>query len=358
MIISPRWTFLFLLCALAFSRTLEAQEIIAQERFSGSLFSIDPKTGESTFIATPPLGGGKLWNCLAYDSQGTLYAANGDWAYGWDIYEIDPDTAQTVFVTYVAINGFSSMAFDDNDTLYFINDRDAPLIVSPADLHTLDLATGIHTLIGDTGLGISMNALDFHDGVLYAHPSSIGLTTIDTNTGLGTDLEPSHPGIIGGWTVGFSFDNQGALYFLTDFLWLMDPETTTSSIVDWVPPFPLWGECVFREGPTPNFSLTLSGFAGSPMTVKIAGATPFGQVAIVAARGSGGPTTIPAGFPCAGVELDLNSTMRLLGVGTANVDGYVEVGPDLMPAGAVGNLRVQAIDLSSCETTNKVIVTY
>ena len=295
---------------------------------------------------------------MAFDSQGVLYTTNGDDIVGWDIFTIDPDTAQTILVTHVNINSISCMAFDSNNTLFFISKRDYPLSFSKFDFYSLDLATGIPTFLGYTGIeGMNMITMDFNDDVLYVYPYSLGLSTMDTNTGLVTELNPTHDGITSSLTGALCFDDLGTLYYLDDFLWLMDPESATSSIVDWVPPFPLWGECVFREGPTPNFSLTLSGFSGSPMKIKIAGATPFGQVAILAANGSGGPTTIPAGLPCAGVDLHLNSGLRLLGIGTADQDGYVTLGPDMMHAGARGNLRIQAVDLSSCDVTNKVIVT-
>ena len=344
--------------------TLDAQEILAQDIFSGSLYSVDPKTGENTYIATPPSAAGNYWGPLAMDSQGLLYAANGDSSYGTDVYIIDSNTAQTTWVAYVAINGFSCMAFDDNDTLYFMNKRWAPLAQSPWDLHTLDLATGIHTLIGDTGTGTGndMIAMDFHDGALFVHPihfsSSLGLSTVDISTGLVTDINPSFSGIPPGGIAAFCFDDQGTLYYLDSFLWTMDPESTTASLVDWVSPFQWWGECVFLEGPTPNFSLTLSGFTGGPMKVKLAGATPFGQVAILSALGPGGPTTIPAGFPCAGVELALNPNIRLLGIGTADQDGYLELGPDPMPAAALHSLRIQAVDMTSCAVTNRTIVSF
>ena len=348
---------LLFLLTFALGPTLDAQEILVQEGFSGSLYSVDPKTGESRYIATPPLGAGNFWNALAFDSQGKLYAGNGDDGYGWDIYEIDPDTAQTTFLTYVQTAGLNCMAFDANDTLYFINDIGGAL-VGPQELHTLDLATGISTLIGDTGYTEGMVSLDFHDGILYAYPFGIGLVTIDTNTGVATDINPSYGGIITSWTQSMCFDEQGALYYLDAYLWTIDTETTAGHLVDKVPPYLLWGECEFREGPTPNFSLTLSGFANNPMKIKIAGATPFGQVAIAAAYGPGGPTTIPAGFPCAGLDLALNSNLRLLGIGIADQDGYLELGPDPMPAAALQQLRIQAVDLSSCDTSNKAIVSF
>ena len=350
-------TLTFLL-AFALGPLLNAQEILVQEAFSGSLYSINPRTGESTYIGTPLPGSGLGWNALAFDSQGKLYAANGDSGYGWDIYEMDPDTAQTVFITHVVMNGFHCMAFDDTDTLFFINSRFGALGVSPMDLHTLDLATGIPTLVGYTGLDMNMVSLDFHDGVLYAYPFGIGLVTIDTNTGVATDINPSYGGIITSFTQSMCFDEQGALYYLDAYLWTIDTETTAGHLVDKVPPYLLWGECEFREGPTPNFSLTLSGFANNPMKIKIAGATPFGQVAIAAAYGPGGPTTIPAGFPCAGLDLALNSNLRLLGIGIADQDGYLELGPDPMPAAALQQLRIQAVDLSSCDTSNKAIVSF
>lgn len=88
--------------------------------------------------------------------------------------------------------------------------------------------------------------------------------------------------------------------------------------------------------------------------IKCAGATPLGQIGFAVAGGPGGPTSIPPGFSCSGVEMDLNTNMRPIGVTTADLNGEAEFGPANIPSGAVGLLHVQAVELSTCRTSNQV----
>lgn len=77
-------------------------------------------------------------------------------------------------------------------------------------------------------------------------------------------------------------------------------------------------------------------------------------MAFAIAGGNGGPTNISPGYLCSGVAMDLKANMRPIGSTTADINGEAEFGPAFIPAGAVGLLHVQAIDLSTCKTSNQV----
>lgn len=294
---------------------------------------------------------------MAMDSQGRLYGAYGRHFAPYAIYEIDPQTGQATFVVQTNFIGIRAMAFDSADVLYISNERDAPFGLSPTDLHTLDLGTGATTLIGEIGGVFTLHTMEFSGGQLWGYVLDDGLIQIDFATARPSDI---NPGFWGPWngTSSMCFDSEGALYFVDTYLWMLDTQTGVASLVNPLSLFGYWADAVFVEGPTPTFSLWLAGTTGGPMGIKVSGATPNGQVAVAWSSGGGGPTPIPSGFPCAGTELDLNANMQLLGTITADGQGKGVIGPQLVPASAIGRIRVQAIDLTTCTTSNRVIVAY
>lgn len=316
---------------------------------------MDPNTGIHTFIGDTG-NHTYFWGPMAQDSQGRLFAATGnDWV-GYSIYEISPQTGFATFVVQTNLFGIGCMAFGPGDVLYIGNDPTFPLAGGIYDLYTLNLGSGLETLLGSTGV-TNMLAMEFDQSMLYGYPYDFGLVTIDTNSGLATDVNPSYRGPNGS-TVSMCFNDDGSLYYIDQALWMLDAETGVASAVAWVSPFGYWASAVFVEGPTSHFSLWLSGTSGGQVGVKIAGATPGGQVGFAWAKGAGGPTPIPAGFPCAGLMMNLNNTMSLLGVTTADASGKAMLGPQFVPSSAVGTIRVQAVDLSTCTVSNKVILAY
>jgi len=95
--------------------------------------------------------------------------------------------------------------------------------------------------------------------------------------------------------------------------------------------------------------LELSGECPGQITVQVSNCTPNGSVAIV--RGSGeGTTTIPDGMPCGGVVLDVKGASVVIVV-TADDNGVVVV-VGVVPLGACANIKVQAIDLETCNKSN------
>ncbi len=349
----------FLLTGFLFALVLAkapAQEIKILD-LGGNLYSIDIKNAEMQLIGSTGLQT-NIWNAMAMDSQGKMYAAYGNFFTPYEIYEIDPDTGLATFVVQTNFIGIRGMAFGPGDVLYLTNERDAPLSLSPVDLHTLDLATGSDTLIGETGSN-QVHCLDFHGGELFGYALFEGLIKIDTATGISTDVNPnsSEPPTL---TVSFCFSDSGALIYVDTFLWMIDPLTGTFSYID-ITQFPnLWAEAEFIEGPNDPFALWLGGETDGPMTVHLSGASPNANIAIAWERGGGvaGPTAIPAGLPCAGTLVDLTSGMQLLTVLTTNASGEASTPPQFVPAGARRTVHLQAIDLSTCETSNRILIAY
>jgi len=346
--------FFLVLLAIGATRGAGAQEILVLGG-NGDLQTINPSTGQATYIGSTGFHT-YFWSAFAQDSQGRLFGATGDDLVGFSIYEIDPQTGQGVFVVQTNLHWLVCMAFGPGDILYVGEDRFPALSGSPCDLYTLDLSTGASSFVGDTGV-INMLAMDFNQGILYGYPYDLGLVTIDTNTGLATDVNSSFRGPNGS-TVSMCFDDEGTLYYIDQLLWMMDADTGTASVIDWISPFGFWTEAVFVEGVAPKLSLWLAGQSTGLVEVKVAGATPGDRVAIAWADGSGGPTSIPSGFPCAGTMMDLNSNMRLAAVTIADSEGKASVGPQFIPASAVGRIRIQAVEIGSCRVSNKVIISY
>ncbi|HEX9792463.1 MAG TPA: DNRLRE domain-containing protein [Planctomycetota bacterium] len=102
-----------------------------------------------------------------------------------------------------------------------------------------------------------------------------------------------------------------------------------------------------------GLSLSITGPCPGAITIDITGATPNRNVALVTATQLGA-FVIPGGFPCTGTTLGLGSqnlTLRI--TRTASAAGTINF-PATAPAAACGVLHVQAIDLTSCQTSNVV----
>lgn len=93
-----------------------------------------------------------------------------------------------------------------------------------------------------------------------------------------------------------------------------------------------------------------------PVSVALTGGPPNGQVALVYCLGPGGPITVPGGYPCAGVSLDLNASATLAGVVTLDASGAAVFGPASVPAAACNVVRVQALSLDDCQTSNVLVI--
>jgi len=350
--ILPSFTFLLI------SWGLLASPLLGQEIYvlggGGDLHSIDPNSGTLTFIG---LTGHHdyIWTGLTQDSQGVLYGSTGNWIVGFSIYELDPSTGQGTYVNHTGLTGVACIAMGPNDELFLAHDPLFPSIGGVFDLYTFDLATGNKSLVGSTGVE-ALIAMDFNGPDLFAYNSIEHLVQINTSTGLAADVNPNFGGPLGA-TASLCFDDYGALYYVDHALWLMDRTSGIRHPIDWISGFGFWGEAVFREGTKPHFSLWLNGTTGHYMQAKMTGITPNGRAAVLWAKGEGGPTPIPSGLPCAGTMMDLNSNMQKLSIVTADANGEAVLGPGpkRVPSSARGLIWLQAVDLTTCETSNKVL---
>jgi len=329
-----------------------AQEILTLD-IGGDMYSLDINTGEPNFIGNPGLSP-HFWSAMAIDNQGRVFASYGRYFSAFEIYELNPNTGQATFVSQTPLFGISALAFDDNNQLFALNDRTAPASGSPMDFYQIDLQTGAATLVGDTGIRNSL-AMDYFDGSFWTFNQYNGLHKIDPITGIATDVNPQFRGPFGS-TISLCINDAGTIYYLDGVLWMIDKDTGTCSLVNIPSQSGLWAEAVFIEGPTPPKSLWLAGQTGGNAGIKATGLTPGGSVAFVWSEGPNSPTVIPAGFPCAGTEINLAPILRLAQIVTADAQGRAALGPFFLPAGAKQNVGIQAVDLSTCETTNRVIV--
>ncbi|HEX9792834.1 MAG TPA: hypothetical protein VGC54_02525 [Planctomycetota bacterium] len=103
--------------------------------------------------------------------------------------------------------------------------------------------------------------------------------------------------------------------------------------------------------PEPGLSLAVRGNCPD-LQFDVANASPNARVALVYAFGTGS-FAIPNGFPCAGTVLGLDRTVALGAMLNADGNGAVTFSKNV-PAGACGNVFLQALDLASCELSDVV----
>ncbi|NOG55232.1 MAG: hypothetical protein HND57_13065 [Planctomycetes bacterium] len=94
------------------------------------------------------------------------------------------------------------------------------------------------------------------------------------------------------------------------------------------------------------------GSCPGPMRFKVEDVTPGSRVAYLYAEGEGS-IVIPPEYPCAGLTLRLNRTVHLVGVAGADDLGKARLDVNV-PASACGRVYVQAVDLTTCDTSNVV----
>ncbi len=162
------------------------------------LICLDPATGQETSIVTLtfPLGGDvltalefvgpTLYGGMAEDDEGGLSS----------LVTIDVATGVVTLIGATGIaNPLGGLAMSAQGTMYAVTAGGAP-----GALYTIDLATGAATLVGPVmveGVTIGTTALEFGcDGVLYALPNPSELLAghllrLDPATGLATNLGDS-----------------------------------------------------------------------------------------------------------------------------------------------------------------------
>ncbi|MCH8227894.1 MAG: hypothetical protein IIC63_05725, partial [Proteobacteria bacterium] len=197
---------------LAFDR--KTNTLYGVDSFLDQLIIIDVITGAGTSVA--PLGPFVSIEGLAFDANtNTIYGADAKTGV---LFTIDPASGATAIVGQVVGSWASShrrivgLAFDPNTTtLYGSMDG----LFSDSELITIDLESGVHTVVGSFEFGVEMRDLAFDPqsqtlfGVGSTASSDNRFFTIDVATGIAqlTGATSTHA------IIGLAFDsNTGWLY--------------------------------------------------------------------------------------------------------------------------------------------------
>ncbi|MDA1260925.1 MAG: hypothetical protein O3A20_09930 [Planctomycetota bacterium] len=330
-------TTLSLLLLAALTAPAAAQDMIGVS-WLGSAYSIDSGTGVGSLLG--PVGYSGL-NSMAKDpATGKLYANSGS-----TIIEINPTTGVGSFAVNSGLGSPRGMAFLGG-TLYVVNDG------SPDSLYSVNLSTGAATLIGATGYN-GIQGLTSAGGMLYAWEIGygscvgVGLITLNTTTGIGTDVNAANGNQICD-VQALCTSPGGAIYAVQDSVYKVDTGSGLLTLVGAGGYTDLRGAEFTGSGS--SFVLTSTGPCPGLKTLVSANGTPNGLVAVLS--GGAGSFVKPNGV-CAGITIPLTGpTLRALinnnGAGAASFSFNA-------PAAACG-ASVAFVDVVSCTASNAVVL--
>ncbi len=345
---------LLILLALGQATPAAAQEIIGLDFYLGDIYSIDPKTGQVRLVGSTGLNQ-HLWHSMAKDSQGRIVAGYWDpnaTMSGTGLYEINIATAQANLLLQVSQLNIVGLAFGPGDILYALHSP-ATTGSPPYELYSIDLVSGAVTLIGSTGQS-GIQGLAYGQGALWGWQifPGLGLIRIDPITAQVTDVNPA----VGAWYWDLAqtlfFSDNGVLYGGFGSLFVIDTVTGVPTYVGYMQGAGFIAGMEFAPNQPPPLALGVMGVSGGMMGAFAAGATPSGDVAFFRAQGGGGPTPIPGGHPCAGFALDLNAGVSFISLARADAQGRAVIGPQFVPPQLPREVRLQALDLTTCRSTN------
>ncbi len=189
-------------CAALLLLALPAQATIIGIS-SSFVWRIDETTATDVLIdSSGPAG----LQAMARNSAGVLYAS-GIIAFN-NLWTVDPATGAHTMGVATPISSIRALAFNAADVLYAVNGN--PLNALPFQLYTVDVTSGVATLVGNLNANIS--GMTFNPtGTLYGWDTGgAGLVTINPATGAITDVNPA---IGGGFEVQtLAFSPGGVLY--------------------------------------------------------------------------------------------------------------------------------------------------
>lgn len=198
---------------------------LAVDTFSGGgVYLGDVVTGDAEQIG---VAGFSPLNSLARSPDGVFYssAQNGDLD---RLITIDPETGEGTFVTDLDFGtnqpGVRAMAFSPRGELFVTRSGISNL------LFRVDIYSGDVTLVGETtGVG-GIQGIDFSPtGTLYGFAINRGLVVIDPDTAETTIVDPSHDG---NWDIQtIAFGPDGRLYGMGHEIWLIDPQTGEDTLL-------------------------------------------------------------------------------------------------------------------------------
>ncbi|MBK8975442.1 MAG: hypothetical protein IPM29_05915 [Planctomycetes bacterium] len=275
-----------------------AQNDMIGVSWTGSVYGIDSTTGAGTLIGTTGLGTGA--NSMAIDGSGTVYIHQRSTG----LATVDPATGAATIVCRLTALDVRGLAYSPTGVLYAVVDGG-----SADSLFTIDVATCSASLVGATGL-VSLQGLTFLGNTLYGWDVSrsttqpgLGLVTIDTTTGVATDVNPT----VGGANHQFlTSDGAGNLLAGNNALYRIDVSTGVETLIGSGGYTDLRGAdrlagsgvtygvgCPTSTGAVP----TLFASATSPGTLNVQiGSGPAGAAAALAF--GAGRTAFPIGIGC------------------------------------------------------------
>jgi hypothetical protein len=156
--------------------------IYTAEQGGFGLWSVDPVTGQSTFVGSGP--GDALG--LGSTADGKLYGLSLTGANIFILYSINPQNGASSLIGETGLAYSTSLGtfvdFDLSvgaDQLYF---------AYSSNLYRLNTATGAATLVGEMGPDAQIGAMVFEDGLLYASADlpTFSVATLNTATAAAT----------------------------------------------------------------------------------------------------------------------------------------------------------------------------
>jgi hypothetical protein len=157
---------------------------------ASELLVVDPATGNYSFIQN--ITGASHISNISFHTNGKIYAVGEDDNGVNSLFIINCKTGVALLIGETGLPTIAGQAITDTsfkgDILWAYLNR--PGSVSD-QVGTIDIETGLFTLVGDSGINDIGNALSFDvdDTVLY-HAGKLNLSTIDETTGAATTVTP------------------------------------------------------------------------------------------------------------------------------------------------------------------------
>jgi hypothetical protein len=241
--------------------------------WEGGLYSVDPATGATTFVADTGVGSvtGVVWD----EATGTLLAVNYDG--GCNLTRIDPTTGGATVVGMTGHDDCTAFDRDPSDgTLYAAFDAGVG-----SNLMTIDPSTGASSVIDtvhDGGTDVRVASLAFVGGTLYAFDYDGNVYSVSTANAEATLVKAD---IIGGDDVmGANVDCAGTLYGSSEqVLFTIDLTSGTSNEIGPMFEGDLFSEnltvaCGIAPPPEPPVTPPTTPTAPAPTAAPIVAGTP------------------------------------------------------------------------------------
>ncbi len=192
-----------------------SEDVYANSFGTTDLTLIDSTTGVGGSAANLGIAGWNSMETIGAAFYGYRFLGGASGLYTWTL---GAPTA-TLVGGFEDIRGLAY----DGATMWGIRQQSAG-----DELVTINVATGDATLVGNTGFG-SVQALAVSATTLYAWDISAGLLTVDSGSGIATDVNPNNPGTTD--IQGMDFGVGGTLFGARTGFYTIDTGTGAFSAV-------------------------------------------------------------------------------------------------------------------------------